>query len=143
MEMNEAWPDTYKEGYIYINFNLDPLAKVRSSSRDTKFRDICPWNIYQIITKTVLISTRIVIRSVMKRDIPYLVWWKVTLKTETWSEFSNGGSEQDHSRTITGVERKKEIQKRGCHSLHQRRKVNHLLKFILVWKNYNRVFQAY
>ena len=33
MEMSaEAWPDTYDEGYIYINSNLNPLTKFNSCS---------------------------------------------------------------------------------------------------------------
>ena len=37
----------------YINFNLNPLKKLTSSSRSTKFIDILPWNICQMITKTI------------------------------------------------------------------------------------------
>ena len=51
---------------IYINFNLKPLTKFTSSSRSTKFKDILSWNISQIITKTVPISSRIVISYDMK-----------------------------------------------------------------------------
>ena len=51
---------------IYINFNLNPLIKFTSSSRSTKFEDILPWSISQMITKTVPISTRIVISYAMK-----------------------------------------------------------------------------
>ena len=53
---------------IYINSNLNPLTKFIRSSRSTEFKDILPWNISLMITKTVSISTRIVI--VMKRGIP-------------------------------------------------------------------------
>ena len=55
---------------IYINSNLKPLTKFTSNSRSTEFKDILPWNISQMITKTVPISTRIVISYAMKRDIP-------------------------------------------------------------------------
>ena len=51
---------------IYINFNLIPLTKFTSSSRSTEFKDICPQNICQMITKTAPISTRIFISYVMK-----------------------------------------------------------------------------
>ena len=54
---------------IYINSNLNPLTKFTSSSRSTKFKDILPWNISQMITKTVPISTRIVISYAMKLGI--------------------------------------------------------------------------
>ena len=53
---------------IYINSNLNPLTKF-TSSRSTTFRDILPYNISQMIAKTILINTRIVISYVMKRDI--------------------------------------------------------------------------
>ena len=56
---------------IYINSNLNPLAKFTSSSRSTEFKDILPWNISQMITKTVPISTRIFISYAMKRGIPF------------------------------------------------------------------------
>ena len=46
---------------IYINSNLNPFTKFTSSSRSTEFKDILSWNISQMITKTVPISTRIVI----------------------------------------------------------------------------------
>ena len=43
---------------IYINFTLDPLTKFTSSSRNTVFKDILPWDTSQIITKTVPISIK-------------------------------------------------------------------------------------
>ena len=70
MEMSEAWADIYYEGY---NIN----SKLTTNSRDTKFKDIFPWNISKMITKTALISTRIVINYAMKQDIPFWVWRKV------------------------------------------------------------------
>ena len=59
---------------IYINFNLDPLTW---SSRSTKFKDIFPWSICQMITKTIQISTRIVISCAMESGIPFGVLMKV------------------------------------------------------------------
>ena len=58
---------------IYISSNLKPLTKFTSNSRSTEFKDIFPWNISQMITKTVPISTRIVISYAMKQDIPLWV----------------------------------------------------------------------
>ena len=60
----------------YINSNLNPLTKFIGSSRSTKFKDILPWNIFKMITKTNLISTRIVISSAVKRA-SRCEWWKV------------------------------------------------------------------
>ena len=54
---------------IYINCNVNLLTKFISSSRSTKFKDILPWNIFQIITKTIPISTKIVIHYVMGHPV--------------------------------------------------------------------------
>ena len=56
---------------IYISSNLDQLTKFATSSRSTKFKDILPRNISQMITKTLLISMRIVVTSAMKRMSPF------------------------------------------------------------------------
>ena len=76
---------------IYINSNPNPLTKFTSSSRSTKFKDFLSWNIFQMITKNIQISTRIAISYVMKRSILYWVWQKV-IETEatTWLEFPDG-----------------------------------------------------
>ena len=49
----------YKEGYINSYLNL--LTKFTNSSRSTKVKYIFPWNLSQMITKTIPISTRIII----------------------------------------------------------------------------------
>ena len=49
--------------------NPNPLTKFTSSSRSTGLIDILPWNIFQMITKTILISTRIVISYARKQGI--------------------------------------------------------------------------
>ena len=61
---------------IYINSKLN-LTKFTSSSKSTESKDIHPWNISQITTKTVPISMRIVISYVLKRGIMMWAWWKV------------------------------------------------------------------
>ena len=61
-----------------LNANLNPPTKFTSSSRRTEFKDILQWNIPQMITKTIPISTRIVISNAMKRGFPFWIWWKVT-----------------------------------------------------------------
>ena len=55
---------------IYINSNIDQLTKFATSSRSTKFKDIFPRNISQMITKTLPIIMRIVVTSAMKRMSP-------------------------------------------------------------------------
>ena len=52
-------------------------TKFTSSSRNTVFKDILPWNISQMVMKTIPISTRIVISYAMKRGILFWVYWKV------------------------------------------------------------------
>ena len=47
---------------IYINSNMNPLTKFTSSSRSLELKDIFSWKIPQMITKTIPISMRIVIR---------------------------------------------------------------------------------
>ena len=69
---------------IYIDSNLNPLTKFTSSSRSTKFKDILPWNISQMITKTIPICTRIVISYAMKWGI---LLWKLGKKTYFWYSF--------------------------------------------------------
>ena len=62
---------------IYINSNLKPPTKLTSSSRNTEFKDILPWNISQMITKTILTFKRIATGYVMNWDIPFWIWRKV------------------------------------------------------------------
>ena len=64
---------------IYINSNLNPLTKFTSSSRSTEFKDILSWNFFQMITKTVPVSTIEFIGKSMESEIT------------TSSEFPNGG----------------------------------------------------
>ena len=91
---------------IYIKSNLNPFTKVTSSSRSTEFKDILPWNISQMITKTVLISTKIVISYAMRRGIPLWIWWKVS---ENWDKNMIRISQwrESHCRTNTSVRRNK------------------------------------
>ena len=49
-----------------MNPNLNPLTKLTRSSRSTEFKDMLTWSLFQMITKAVLISMRIVISYKMK-----------------------------------------------------------------------------
>ena len=75
--------------YIYINSNLNPLTKFTSNSRSTEFKDILPWSIPQIITKTAPISMRIV----MKKQLLWTMAQHKQLKTmemsEAWPDIYN------------------------------------------------------
>ena len=77
---------------IYINSNQNPITKFTSSSGSIKLKDILPWNISQMTTKTIPISTRIVISYAKKQGIRCEFDGKsMETETETWSEFPNGG----------------------------------------------------
>ena len=115
---------------IYINSKLNPLKKFTNSSRSTELKDILPWNISQMIMKTIPISMRIAISYAMKRDIPLWIWWKVNgnwdmIKISWWRESS--------CESNTSIRRKKEIQKSRTMIFtvwDPHRKVNHLSKII-------------
>ena len=55
---------------IYINSNLNPLTKFTSSNTSTEFKGILPWNISEMVLKTIPISMRIVISYAIKQGIP-------------------------------------------------------------------------
>ena len=95
---------------IYMNSNLTSLTKFINSNRSTVFKDIFPWNISQMITKTIPISTRIVISYAMKRDIMLLIWWRVNVNCDN-NMIRNSEWRESHCRTNNSVRRKKEIQK--------------------------------
>ena len=90
---------------IYINSNLNPFTKFTTSGRSTELKYILPWNISQMIMKTIPISRRIVISYVIKLGIPLWIWWKVNgnwdimIRIYQWR-----GS---HCRTNTSVRRKR------------------------------------
>ena len=71
---------------------MNSLTKFTSRSKSTRFKDILPWNISQVIPKTVPISTRIVKSYAMKWGIHYEFDGKsMETETTTWSEFPNEG----------------------------------------------------
>ena len=76
----------------YINSSLNPLRKFSRSSRSTDFKDILPWKIPQMITKTIPISTRVLIKHAMKQA-SHCEFHGTSMETETttWSEFLKGG----------------------------------------------------
>ena len=60
MEMSDIYNDLiFTMSNIYSNSNLNPLIKFTSSSRNTEFKSILPWNISQMVTKTILISLKL------------------------------------------------------------------------------------
>ena len=93
---------------------------------------ILPWNIPQMITKNVPISSRIVRSYTMKWGIPFRVCWKVSGKWDKnmiwipqWKE--------SHCRANASIRRKKEIQKSRILRVTIRdpsRKVNHPINII-------------
>ena len=65
----------------YINSNLDPHTEFSTISRSIKLKDFFPWNISEMIMKTVPISTRIVISYAMKRVNHFRVSSKSNMTT--------------------------------------------------------------
>ena len=55
---------------IYINSNLNHSQNSLAAA-EAEFKDVLPWNISQMITKTIPISTRIVISHTMKQGIMF------------------------------------------------------------------------
>ena len=71
-EDEKTWPDIYNER----NMHQFQLTKFSFSSKNTLFKAVFPWNISQMITKTVPISTRITISCAVKRCIHFWLWKK-------------------------------------------------------------------
>ena len=84
---------------IYINPKLNQLTKFTSSSKNTVFIDILQWNISKVITKTIPISTRIVITNAIKQGIPFWDMIRIFQSRESHSvhpTFSDGGRRLNH-----------------------------------------------
>ena len=86
----DEWGFTWylRWGIYTSHSNLNPLTKF-TSSRGNEFKDILPWNISQIITKTTPISMRIVITFAVKQWIQF-IGRSMETETTTWSEFPYG-----------------------------------------------------
>ena len=90
---------------IYISSKLNLLTKFTSSSRSPKFKDILPWDMSQMIRRTVPVGTRIVISYAMERaSVVNLMksQWKLIQQHD-----QNFAMEESHSRTNTSVRRNK------------------------------------
>ena len=114
-----------------LSVNHTTNSSSSSSSSSTEFKDTLPWNISQMTTKTIPISTRIVISHVVKWNILFWVYWKVN---RSWDNIRISQCRESHCRTNTSVRRKKEIHK--CRTVRVTgrdpiRKVNYLSK--VVW----------
>ena len=126
---------------IYINSNLNSLIKFTSSSRSNKLNNIFPWNIYQMITKTVQISKRIVISYAVKWCILLWIWWKVNgnwdnnmIRMPRWLE--------SHCRTNISVRRRNKSKRAGLRESQPGIRVGILIiwvrSFVIITvKNYN------
>ena len=97
---------TFSMRDIYINSNLNSPTKLTSSSRSSELKDILSWNISQMITNTIPISTRIVISYTIKQGILLWIWWKVNgywynnkIRISQWRE--------SHCTANTSIKRKK------------------------------------
>ena len=131
----------------WMRLHLNPLTNFTSTSRSTSFKDILPWNISEMITKTIPISTRIIISYAMKWvSCCELVGKSMETETTTWSEFPNEGK--------AIVEQKKERKKESVLVSEERKKSKRAglwgsqsgipVGKLTIWvrsrkKNYNRV----
>ena len=134
----DQWDFTwYLQWTIYTSIPVWTLAIFTSSSRGIEFKDILPWNISQMITKTIPI-TRIVISYAMKRGILFWVYrkvignWDKMIRISQWMAIveqvlaSEEGNKSKRARlTVTAGD--------------SSRKVNHLIK--VIWDN--KVHQVY
>ena len=94
---------------IYINSNLN--TEFTKNSRSTKFKYIHPWNISQMITRNIPISTRIVISYAIKWDTSLGIWWKVN---GNWDNMIRSSQwRQLHCSTNTSVEERKKNKRAG------------------------------
>ena len=123
---------------IYINSNLNPLTKFTRSRRSTELKDTLPWNISQMIMKTITITTRIVISYVMKQGVPLWILWKVNRYWDN-NMMRNSQWRESHCRTYTSIRRKKS-KREGLWESQSGIWVGQLT--IWVKKNYNRVHQV-
>ena len=76
---------------IYINSNLNPLTKLTSSSRSTEFKNILPWDISQMITKTIPNQHENSYKLCNEMGYPIVNGKSMETETTTQWEFSNGG----------------------------------------------------
>ena len=128
-----------------LSSSLNPLTNfTSSSSRSTKFEDILHQNIFQMVTKTVPISMRVVISYAMKWDILFWIYWKVNgnwennISISQWREY--------YCRTNTSTRRNKSTQKTTTVRVTVRdlsRKVNHLSKVIRVYNRVTELLKLY
>ena len=92
-----TWCLQWGHPFNAFSSNLNPLTSFTASSRSTEFKDIFPWNIYQMITERVRISTSFVITELSKtmqwNRASRFEFDKKSMETEatTWLEFPNWG----------------------------------------------------
>ena len=131
-----TWCLQWGHRFNAFNSNLNPLTSFTASSRSTEFKDIFPWNIYQMITERVQISTSFVITELSKT-----IQWnrasrfefdKKSMETEatTWLEFPNWGKAIVEQ--IPASEDRNKSKRVGLRVTVRdlSRKINHLIKII-------------
>ena len=97
---------------IYINSNMNQLTKFTSSSRSTDFKNILTWNISQIITKTVPISTRIVKSNERRWGIPLWISWKININWDN-NMIRISQRRENHVEQILVSEKRKKFKRAG------------------------------
>ena len=114
------------------------LTLFESSSRNIQFKDIFPWNISEVITKNIQISTIMIKSCAMKRKTPFCIWRKV--KTIAWSKFANGGKATEKLIPWSEEINKK---KQKCENKSRKWVETFTIWVRLLEKNCNRVHKVY
>ena len=126
---------------IHVASNQNPLTKFTPCTWSTEIKDILPWNISQMIRKTVPNSKRIVISYAMKWAIGFQFGRK-SMKTEktTWSEFPSG--EKGILEQI--LSQKKKSKRAGLWKSQPGTRIGKLTVWVKSFKiSYNKVHQVY
>ena len=120
---------------IYINSNLNPLTKFTSSNIckyiSTEFKDILSWNISQMITKTVPITTRShKLCDEIGHPIANLMESQWKLRQQHDHNFQMEGKSLQNKYQRQKKERNPKEQNCENHSLGSQQEVNHLSKIL-------------
>ena len=107
--------------HIHISFNLDPLAKFSTSRRSTESKDIHPYNISQMIKKTILIYTNLATSCVMERTISFWAskkfngnWDNKLIRISHWREsYCRTNTREINKKSINPKEQYSESQCQG------------------------------
>ena len=119
-----------------MNSNLNPLTNFTGSCRNIQFKDIFPWYISQMITKTIPGSMRIVITMQWNGASCFeFIGKPMETETTTWSEFGKAIIEQILvSKEINKSKRAGLWESQSGKGNFLSRKVNYLSNVVWDWR---------